>query len=105
MSSLTKRNSDRARGLAREGAGGEPLGESPATPSEILGYMPDDIRKQLSDDVVDALLGRGRRRRRRSSARAGYSASLGRIAGFSPHPIIRIPHPWVWRRPARQGST
>jgi putative transposase len=56
MPSSTKRSIDRARVLAREGAGGEPLGESSATPSEILRYMPDDIRKQLPDDVVDALL-------------------------------------------------
>jgi putative transposase len=52
----TKRSIDRARVFAREGAGGEPLGESSATSSEILGYVPDDIRKQLPDDVVDALL-------------------------------------------------
>jgi hypothetical protein len=56
MPSSTKRSIDRARGFAREGAGGSPLGESSATPSEILRYMPDDIRKQLPDDVVDALL-------------------------------------------------
>src|ERR1700684_3222857 len=38
------------------GAGGEPLGETPATPSEILRDVPDDIRRKLSDDVVDELL-------------------------------------------------
>jgi putative transposase len=38
------------------GAGGEPLGETPATPSEILGQVPDEIRRRLPDDVVDELL-------------------------------------------------
>src|ERR1700684_3187627 len=38
------------------GAGGEPLGETPATASEILRDVPDDIRRKLSDDVVDELL-------------------------------------------------
>jgi hypothetical protein len=28
----------------------------PATPSEILGQVPDDIRRKLPDDVVDELL-------------------------------------------------
>jgi putative transposase len=55
-STASRRSIDRARGFAREGAGGEPLGETPATPSEILGQVPDDIRRQLPDDVVDALL-------------------------------------------------
>lgn len=52
----TKRSIDRPRGFAQEGAGGEPLGESSASSSEILGYAPDDIRRQLPDDVVNALL-------------------------------------------------
>src|SRR6202161_3234552 len=38
------------------GAGGEPLGETPATPSEILRDVPDDIRRKLPDEVVDELL-------------------------------------------------
>jgi putative transposase len=39
-----------------EGAGGEPLGETPATPSEILDQMPDEIRRKLPNEVVDELL-------------------------------------------------
>jgi putative transposase len=39
-----------------QGAGGEPLGETPATPSEILDAMPGDLRGKLSDEVVDELL-------------------------------------------------
>ena len=38
------------------GAGGEPLGEPPAPPSGILDRMPDEIRRQLPDEVVDELL-------------------------------------------------
>lgn len=56
MPSTTKRSVERARVFDREGAGGEPPGETPATPSEILGQVPDDIRQKLPDDVVDELL-------------------------------------------------
>ena len=56
MPSTTKRSIDRARVSNSEGAGGEPLGETPATPSEILSDMPDDLRGKLPDDVVDELL-------------------------------------------------
>jgi hypothetical protein len=52
----TKRSIDRARGSRSERAGGEPLGETPATPSGILSDMPDDLRGKLPDDVVDQLL-------------------------------------------------
>ena len=55
-STISRRSIDRARVFDPRGAGGEPLGETPATPSEILGQVPDDIRRQLPDDVVDALL-------------------------------------------------
>src|SRR5437588_1229537 len=41
---------------ARGGAGGEPLGEPPAPPPEILDCVPDEIRRQLPDEVVDELL-------------------------------------------------
>jgi len=51
-----KRSIDRARVFDSEGAGGEPLGEAPATPSGILENMPDDLRGKLPDDVVDELL-------------------------------------------------
>src|SRR5690242_7015089 len=44
----------RARVLNRGGAG-EPPGE-PAPPSGILENVPDDLRRQLSDEVVDELL-------------------------------------------------
>ena len=56
MSATTKRSIDRARVLNSGGAGGEPLGETQATPSEILSDMPDDLRGKLPDDVVDELL-------------------------------------------------
>ena len=56
MPSTTKRSLDRARVSNPEGAGGEPLGETPATPSGILDQMPDEIRRRLPDDVVDELL-------------------------------------------------
>jgi putative transposase len=56
MPSTFKRSIDRARVSSSEGAGGEPLGEPPATPSEILRDMPDDLRGKLPDDVVDQLL-------------------------------------------------
>ena len=52
----TKRSLDRARVSDREGAGGEPLGETPATPSGILDCVPDDLRGKLPDEVVDELL-------------------------------------------------
>jgi putative transposase len=56
MSSSTKRSFDRERVSNSEGAGGEPLGETAATPSGILDRMPDEIRRKLPDDVVDELL-------------------------------------------------
>ena len=56
MPSTTKRSFEPARVSNSGGAGGEPLGETPATPSEILGRVPDDIRRKLPDDVVDELL-------------------------------------------------
>ncbi len=56
MPSSTKRSIDRARGPRSEGAGGEPLSEAPATPSEILRGVPDDLRGKLPDEVVDQLL-------------------------------------------------
>jgi hypothetical protein len=56
MPSTSKRSFDRARVSNPEGAGGEPLGETPATPSGILDRMPDEIRRKLPDDVVDELL-------------------------------------------------
>jgi putative transposase len=56
MPSTTKRSFEPARVSNSGGAGGEPLGETPATPSEILGRVPDDIRRRLPDDVVDELL-------------------------------------------------
>ena len=56
MPSTTKRSPDRARFLISEGAGGESSGELPATPSEILETMPDDLRGKLPDDVVEQLL-------------------------------------------------
>jgi hypothetical protein len=46
----------RARVSNRQGAGGEPSGEPPAPPAGILDRVPDDVRRQLPDDVVDELL-------------------------------------------------
>jgi putative transposase len=56
MPLTTKRSLDRARVSNPQGAGGEPSGETPATPSEILDQMPDEIRRKLPDDMVDELL-------------------------------------------------
>ena len=56
MPSSTKRSLESARVSNPGGAGGEPLGETLATPSEILRGVPDDIRRKLPDDVVDELL-------------------------------------------------
>jgi putative transposase len=52
----SKRSLESARVSSPGGAGGEPLGETPATLSEILRDVPDDIRRKLPDDVVDELL-------------------------------------------------
>jgi putative transposase len=57
MPSSTNRSLDRARVFSREGAGGEPLGETPATPpAGMLDSVPDRIRRQLPDEVIDQLL-------------------------------------------------
>ena len=53
-STKEKYSSERARVSNRVGAG-EPLGE-PAPPPGILERVPDDLRRQLPDDVVDELL-------------------------------------------------
>jgi putative transposase len=46
----------RARVSELCGVGGEPPGEPPTPPSGILDSVPDDIRRELPDDVVDELL-------------------------------------------------
>jgi len=57
MPSSTNRSLDRARVFSREGAGGEPLGEPSATPpAGMLESVPDRIRRQLPDEVIDQLL-------------------------------------------------
>ena len=56
MPSSLKRSLERARVSDPGGASGEPLGETPATPSGIFGDVPDDLRGKLPDDVVDELL-------------------------------------------------
>ncbi len=53
-STKEKYSSERARVSSRPGAG-EPLGE-PAPPAGILERAPDDLGRQLPDDVVDELL-------------------------------------------------
>src|SRR5690349_372217 len=54
MPSTKDENLVRAIGSNR-GGGGEPSGE-PAPPPEILDSVPDDLRRQLPDEVVDELL-------------------------------------------------
>jgi putative transposase len=56
MPSTDQRRNDRGISQHRVGAGGEPLGEPTAPPSEILDQMPDEIRRKLPDEVVDELL-------------------------------------------------
>ena len=56
MPSITNRSFESARVSNSGGAGGERLGEPPATWSEIVDRMPDEIRRQLPDEVVDELL-------------------------------------------------
>jgi putative transposase len=56
MPSTDQRRIDRGISQHRVGAGGEPLGETPAPPSGILDGMPDEIRRKLPDEVVDELL-------------------------------------------------
>jgi hypothetical protein len=57
MPSTTSRKSlDRASFSGRRGAGGEPLGEPTAPPPGILERVPDDVRRQLPDEIVDELL-------------------------------------------------
>jgi hypothetical protein len=56
MPSTTKRSIDRARVSHPGGAGGGRSGETLATPSGILGQVPDEIRRKLPDDIVDGLL-------------------------------------------------
>jgi putative transposase len=55
-STTIKKSFERAGVSDSQGAGGEPLGETPATPSGILEAMPDEIRRKLPDEVVDELL-------------------------------------------------
>jgi putative transposase len=55
-STKEKYSSQRARVPDLSGAGGEPLGEPPAPPPGILDRVPDDLRHQLPDEVVDELL-------------------------------------------------
>ncbi len=54
MPSIRDQKLVRARSSESYGAG-EPLGE-PAPPPGILDRVPDDIRRQLPDEVVDELL-------------------------------------------------
>ena len=57
MPSTTSRKSlDRASFSGPGGAGGEPPGEPPAPPPGILERVPDDLRGQLPDELLDALL-------------------------------------------------
>ena len=57
MPSTKEKNSiQRARVSDLPGVGGEPPGEPPTPPPRILDSVPDDIRRQLPDDVVDELL-------------------------------------------------
>ena len=42
--------------LDPDGAGGSPLGETPAPPQSVVDQLPSEVRDQLSDDVIDELL-------------------------------------------------
>src|SRR5213082_823597 len=55
-STREKYSYQRARVPELLGDGGEPPGEPPSPPPGILDSVPDDIRRQLPDDVVDELL-------------------------------------------------
>ena len=85
MPSIQDQKLVRARVSNPGGAGGEPLGETPATPSEILGQVPEDIRRQLPEDVVDELLAGARSpgdiastgRRKRIGARGPLAGPTG----------------------------
>src|SRR5436309_10458470 len=56
MPSTSDRQLDIGAGLDREAAGVEPCGEATAAPPEILERLPDEMRKKLSDELVDELL-------------------------------------------------
>jgi putative transposase len=56
MPSTTKKFLESARVSNSGGAGGEPSGETPATPSGILEAMSDEMRRKLPDELVDELL-------------------------------------------------
>ena len=56
MPSTTEKNLVRASVSKRPGAGGEPLGETPAPPPGILERLPDEMREKLPDELVDELL-------------------------------------------------
>jgi putative transposase len=56
MSSIKERKNQSVPISEPYGAGGEPLGEPPAPPPGMLESVPDEIRRQLPDDVVDELL-------------------------------------------------
>src|SRR5689334_16455055 len=57
MPSTKEKSSSRsARVSDLVGAAGEPPGEPPAPPPGILERVPDDLRGQLPDELVDALL-------------------------------------------------
>jgi len=51
-----KYSSERASVVELSGAGGDPLGEPAAPPPGIVDGVPDEIRRQLPDEVVDELL-------------------------------------------------
>jgi hypothetical protein len=54
--SIEKKFIDRATVSARDGAGGDPLGEPPASPFGMLERLPDEMREKLPDELVDELL-------------------------------------------------
>ena len=56
MPSTEEKNLVRASVSKRPGAGGEPLGETPAPPPGILERLPDEMREKLPDELVDELL-------------------------------------------------
>ena len=88
MPSIRAKNSfQRARVSNRQGAG-EPPGET-APPPGILDSVPDDIRRQLPDDVVDELLAGARTEEEIIGLRPPRPLSWRRHPGQQPDPLLR----------------
>ncbi len=79
------------------GAGGEPPGETPAPRRELVQHLPDEVRRRLSDEVVDELLAGARTEQEivgpgglladltRRLVERGMDAELTEHLGYEPH--------------------